>query len=126
MAVNYVTNVKNARLGVTLDYINAGSGPGKIQIGTTSFATVLATIPLTAQGGTIAGGVLTLDTPVSDTSADNTGTAALARILDSDDNVVLEGLTVGVSGSGANVIINATAISAGQVITVTSATITHG
>ena len=46
--------------------------------------------------------------PKSDTSADNTGTAAIARIKDSNGNVVVQGLTVGTSGT--DIVISSTSI----------------
>lgn len=124
MPANYTTTIKNARLQVVLDAIKAGGGPGKLEIGTTGMATILATIPLTVNAGVIAAGVLTIETPVSDASADATGTAAVARIRDVNNNDVVTGLSVGTSG--ANVNINATAISLGQTVTLASATIVHG
>lgn len=124
MPANYTTVIKNARLQVVLDAIKAGVGVGKLEIGTAGMATVLATIPLSSNAGVVAAGVLTLETPVSDTSADATGTAAVARIRDGSNNDVVTGLTVGTSG--ANININATAISVGQTITLAAATIVHG
>lgn len=124
MPANYTTTIKNARLQVVLDAIKAGGGPGKLEIGTAGMATVLATIELSANAGVISAGVLTLETPVSDISADATGTAALARIRDVSNADVVTGLSVGTSG--ANININATAISLGQTITLASATIVHG
>ena len=61
--------------------------------------------------------------PRSDTAADNTGTAAVARIKDSNGTVVISGLTVGV-GTG-DIQLNSTSISAAQTVTITAGTITH-
>jgi hypothetical protein len=57
-------------------------------------------------------------------SADATGTAALARFKDSTGTVVVDGLTVGV-GSG-DIQLNSISLSAGQTVTISSGTITHG
>lgn len=123
MSVAYNTTVKNARLQVVADAIDQGSGAGVLQIGTTGMASVLASITLADPCGSVTGGVLTFDMPQSDTSADNTGTAAAARIRDSDGTDIVTGLTVGTSGSDIN--LDSTSITAGQTVTINSATITH-
>jgi hypothetical protein len=107
------------------DAIDAGSGAGVLQIGTAAMGTVLATITLADPSGTVAGaGVLTLSGfPKSDTAADATGTAAAARIRDSNGTDVITGLTVGTSG--ADVILDSVSITAGQTVTINSAVFTH-
>lgn len=125
MAVVYPTALKNTRMTAVRDAIDAGAGPGKLEIGTAGMASVLATITLDDPSGSIANGVLTLDGfPKSDTSADNTGTAAAARIRTSADADVVTGLTVG-AGSG-DVNLDSVDITAGQQVTINSAAITHG
>lgn len=126
MAVNYSTAAKNARLNAVAATIDAGSGPGVLQIGTTGMGTVLATIVLADPcAASASGGVLTFSGfPRSDTSADANGTAAAARIRDSDGNDVITGLTVGVVGSGADIIFESVSFNVGEIITLNSATIT--
>lgn len=126
MAVIYSTAAKNARLNAVAATIDAGSGPGVLQIGTTAMGTVLATIVLADPCAAAAsGGVLTFSGfPRSDTSADANGTAAAARIRDSDGNDVITGLTVGVVGSGADIIFESVSFNVGEIITLNSATIT--
>lgn len=125
MAVIYSTAAKNARLQGVIDTIDAGSGPGVLQIGTTGMGTVLASIVLADPCGTVSGGVLTFSGfPRSDTSADADGTAAAARIRDSNGNDVITGLTVGVVGSGADILFESVSFNVGEVITLNSATIT--
>lgn len=123
MSINYPTAVKNARL----DAVTTAAGTTAVlEIGTTSMASVLATIAL---GNPIAsgasGGVLTLSGfPRSDTSADNTGTAAAARIRTASGGTdIITGLTVGTSGADIN--LDSLSITAGQTVTISSATITH-
>lgn len=125
MAVTYTTAVKNARLDAVKTAIDAGSGAGKLEIGTAAMGTVLATIALADPSAAAAsGGVLTLSGfPRSDTSADATGTAAAARIRDSDNNDIITSLTVGTSGT--DIVLDSTSITAGQTVTINSATITH-
>lgn len=124
MAVTYTTAVKNARLEAVVAQIDAGSGAGKIIIGTSGMASVLAEITLNDPSGTVTGGVLTFSGfPKSDTSANNTGVAAAAKIVDSNNVDIVTGLTVGTSG--ADIILDNTSINSGQTVTLTSATITH-
>lgn len=125
MAVTYTTAVKNARLDAVTAQIDAGAGAGVLQIGTTGMGTVLAEITLNDPSASAAsGGVLTFSGfPKSDTSANATGTAAAARIRDSNGTDIITGLTVGTSGSDIN--LDSTSITSGQTVTITSATITH-
>lgn len=124
MAVNYNAALKTTRMQAVVAAIDAGAGAGTLEICNAAYATVLATIVLADPSFTVAGSVMTMaGVPRSDTSADNTGTAALARIKDSNGVVVVDGLTVGV-GSG-DIQLNSTALSAGQTVTINSGTITH-
>lgn len=122
MAVTYNTTLKNTRMTSVVTAIGAS---GKIEIGTAGMASVLATIALGNPAGTVSGGVLTLSGfPRSDTSADNTGTAAAARIRDGSNVDIITGLTVGTSG--ADIILDTLSITSGQTVQLTSANITHG
>lgn len=124
MAVTYSATAKTNRMTAVRDTIDAGSGAGVLQIGTTSMATVLAEFTLNDPSGTVSGSVLTLSGfPKSDTSANATGTAAAARIRDSNGNDVITGLTVGTTGSDIN--LDSVSITSGQTVTLNSATITH-
>lgn len=123
MAVIYAAALRTSRMNAIVTAIDAGAAAGYLEIGTTSMASVLATITLADPCGSVSGDVLTFDLPASDTSADNTGTAAEARIKDSDGNIIISGLTVGTSG--ANINLDSTSITAGQTVTLTSGTITH-
>lgn len=127
MAVTYSATVKTNRMTAVRDAIDAGGAAGKLEIGTTGMATVLATITLGYSGattGTVSGSVLTLaGFPRSDTSADATGTAAEARIRTSANADVITGLTVGTSGSDIN--LDSTSITTGQTVTINSASISH-
>lgn len=122
--VAYTTAVKNDRLNAVRDAIDAQSGPPKLEIGTAAMATVLATIELaqpSAPGAS--GGVLTFTMPQSDVSADDTGTAAAARIRDAADTDVITGMTVGTGSE--DIVLDSVSITAGQTVTINTATITH-
>jgi len=120
MAVVYPTAVKTARMQAVLTALGAS---GKLEIGTTGMASILAVIPLGA-GGSVTGAVWTiLAAPASDAAADNSGTAAAARIRTSGNTDIVTGLTVGLAAS--DIILDSLNITAGQTVTVNSATITH-
>jgi len=124
MAVTYSLSTKNARMTAVRDQIDAGAGPGKIEIGTAGMTTVLAVFTLDEPCGTIANGAITFSGfPKSDSSADATGVAAAARIRDSNNNDVVTGLTVGTSN--ADVLLDNTSINITQQVTLQSAVITH-
>jgi hypothetical protein len=104
--------------------VDAGAGPGTLEICSASYAVVLATITLADPSFVESAGVITMaGVPRSDSSADNTGTAALARIKDSNGNVVVSGLTVDINTG--DIQLNSTAVTAGQSVTITAGTITH-
>lgn len=109
--------------------LDAGSGPGKLQI-LTAGDVLLAECELSdpaADGSAVMVGsdaVVTLDSITGDPSAAASGTAAKARLVDSDDTVVAEG-DAGTVGSGAMVELVTTTVVAGQPVTVSSATYTH-
>lgn len=125
MAVTYSTAAKTARMNAVISQIDAGAGTSTIEIGTTSMASVLAVFDLPDPCGTASGGVLTfdMDPDLVDSSANNSGTAAEARIKDGDGTVVISGLTVGTSG--ADIILDSVSITTGQTVTLTTGSITH-
>lgn len=122
MSVTYTTAVKNARLNAVTTAIGT---TGVLEIGTTGMATVLATIPLANPAAPAAsGGILSFTMPQSDTSADATGTAAVARIRTASGGTdIVTGLTVGLTGT--DIVLDSLSITAGQTVTINSATITH-
>lgn len=125
MAVNYSGATKNARMTAVRDQIDGGVSTGKLNIYDSSDV-ILGTVLLSDPCGTVAANTLTFTGfPRSDVSADNAGIGAKATITDSADVVVISGLTVGLAGSGADIILDNTNIAAGQSIVINSASITH-
>ena len=123
MAVTYSAATKDARMTAVRDQIDSG-GAGTIQIGTAGMGTILAEIVLDATSGAVSGGVLTLSSfPKSDSSANATGTAAEAKVINGSSADVITGLSVGTSGSDIN--LDSVSITSGQTVTLNSATITH-
>jgi hypothetical protein len=125
MAVTYNNATKQARLEAVITKIDAGAGASTLEIGTTGMASVLAVFNLADPCGSAVNGLLTFDfdPDISDTSADNSGTAAEARIKDGDGTSVITGLTVGVAAE--NIVLDSVSITAGQTVTLTTGTITH-
>lgn len=125
MAVTYNNATKQARLEAVIAKIDAGAGAGTLEIGTSGMGTVLAVLTLADPSGSATNGTLTFDfdPDISDNSANATGTAAEARIKDSDGTVVISGLTVGTSGT--DIVLDSVSITAGQTVTLTTGTITH-
>lgn len=124
MAVVYAAALRTSRMSAVVTAVDAGAAAGKMKIRDGSNV-VLATLTLADPCGSVSGDVLTFDfdPDISDTSADASGTAANAIITDSDDNIIISGLTVGTSGT--NVILDSTSITAGQTVTITAGTLTH-
>ena len=126
MSVTYATDVKNDRLDAVSAQIDAGASAGTLELGTAGMALVLATFTLNDPSAAAAsGGVLTLPGFPKTVAASNDGTAAAARIRDSDSNDVITGLTVGTGSE--DVVLDNASISSGQDVTINaSPTITHG
>ena len=123
MAVIYASGLRTTRMNAVKDAIDAGAGAGKIKIYKVDGTSLLATLTLSDPCGTVSGDVLTFSTITADSSADDTGTAAVAKITTSADADVVTGLTVGTSG--ANINLNTTSIVAGATVSMSSGTLTH-
>lgn len=121
--MRYASGVRTTRMQAVRDAIDAGAAAGTLEVCTTSYASVLITFTLSDPASTVAGDVLTLSGMPKTVAAGNSGEAAIARIKDSDGNVVVEDLTVGTSGT--NIIISSTSISSGANYSLTAGTITH-
>jgi len=124
MAVNYDATTKTARMQATLDRIDNHASPAVLRIYSAAFAAILAEIALPDPSFSLSGAVLTmLGVPLSDTSANNTGTAALARIQDGGGTTIVDNLSVGTSST--DIVLNSTTVTTGQTVTITGGTITH-
>ena len=86
---------------------------------------LLAELAMTNAAATQAGGVVTLDKITNDSSANASGTAGWARILDRDGAEVIY-LTVSESGGGGDLELNTVSITSGSPVAITSGTITVG
>ena len=120
--LNYSVATINSRLNAVISNIDAGSSVGKIRLLSPSAGTV-SLIPLQKPSGTVGGGILTFSgLPLAGTTLLSTSIVA-ADIEDSTGTIVISGLTVGQSTSY-DILMGITLVSAGQTITLTSATIT--
>ena len=124
---------RNAVLDAIATKINAGAGAGVLKVynGTipTDANTAVGSQTLLAEltfsdpcASAAASGVLTFSAITSDSSANATGTATWARILDSDSNVIMD-VSVGSSGSVV-LTFNTTSIVSGGPVAITSFTLT--
>lgn len=124
MAIVYTNTLKDLRLQQVIDQMDLGSGAAKLEIATTGFSTLLVTITLADPSATKSAGVLSFSGLPKSGTAVATGTAAEARIRDSDDNDVITGLTVGTGSE--DIVLDNDSIATDQVVNVTAAAITHG
>lgn len=132
--MDYSLAVKTARMEAVRDSIDAGDGPGVLEIGTAGMATVLVTIPLNEPSGTVTGDTLNFDASglTANAIAGAPTQAAEARIRDGDNNDVVIGLSVGMPpppetppAERPDVELINTSIAEGQPVTISSAKITH-
>ena len=104
--------------------ITEAGATAKLSVYTAGFTTFLYTSTCGATIGTAAAGVTTLGA-VGNATAVAAGVAALAKLFKTDGTtMVLDGLTVGVSGQNVN--ITNTTIAVGDVVTTSGGTISEG
>lgn len=102
MAITLATATRNAMCNAVVDLLDVG-GAGNLQIGTTAFATILSVITLPNPAfGSASAGAASLSSAVSDTAADNTGTAAVYRFRQNSNQVVWSG-PVAATDTGADI-----------------------
>ena len=131
MSFRLATDTRNKACDAIVDDIDAGAGAGTIQIRTgaqptnvadAASGTLLGTLTFSDPAfGNSATGVATASAITSDTSADASGTAGYARVLDSDANIHSDmdcGMGSGTCNFDNNVIV------AGGVIAISSFTVT--
>ena len=121
MAITLNATLRSAR--ATAIVTEAGA-TAKMTVYTAAYGAVLYTSTCAATLGTVATGVLTFNA-VGNATATGAGAAAIARLFKTDGTtMVIEGLTVGTSGT--NIIITNTTIAVNDVVTTSAATITEG
>jgi len=124
MSVIYNNALKDTRMTAVVSAIDGGGAAGSLEICSANYVAVLVIIPLAYPSFSEGSQMITmLGVPRLGTAQTN-GTAAIARIRDSNGNVVVSGLTV--NTSSADVVINTVGIVATQEVTLTSGQIIHG
>jgi len=122
MAITHSTTIRSGLCNYTVDALDQGAAAGKLKIyADTGLTTLLATFTLDDPAfGAASSGQATANaiTPVN---ASATGTAVAFSATDSDDVVIFQG-SCGVSGSGADCILNTTSIVNGSPLSVNSFT----
>jgi hypothetical protein len=121
MSVIYSQTAINGRLNAVVSAIDQGLTNGYLYLYANN--SVVSTIQLAYPAGTVNGGILTFGGTLLDPSAAGTGLVTAGVITDSNGNVMISGMTVGIPLSGAQILINnglnTTAISSGQAVSVT-------
>ena len=118
-----VDAMANGTTSTPMIEIYDGTMPGSM--GGSITDNLLAELAMTNAAATQAGGVVTLDKITNDSSANASGTAGWARILDRDGAEVIY-LTVSGSGGGGDLELNTVSITSGSPVAITSGTITVG
>lgn len=125
MALTLTAAARNAACDAVVDLVDVGTGTAKIQISSTLDdyvgAELLAEVDVQnpAFGAASAGVATLLGVPLSDTSANNTGTAAFMRIVDRDATEIFKG-TVTATGGGGDIELDSTSIVSGGTVTITA------
>lgn len=133
MTLTLSSAIRSALADVLVDALDAGSGPGTIQIrsgtrpagpGTTATGTLLATVTLADPAfGSASSGVATLTDPAVVTAVAD-GTASWFRALDSASTAVFDG-RVTATGGGGDLTLATTTITTGLQVDITGGTITQ-
>lgn len=125
--LRYATATRNAMMDIVRTNLAGGSiqirsGTQPADANTTATGTLLATLTLASPAGSSSsGGTFTFGTVTSDTSADATGTATWARVLQSDGTTAV--FDCDVATSGATINLNTVSIVTGGTVAITSGTL---
>lgn len=137
MATRITQAAAKAACDAAVDLLDAGSGPGTVEIrtgsqpataNTAASGTLLGTLTLSdpafGNATTASPAVATASAITSDTTADATGTAGWFRGYDSAGTAVIDG-SITATGGGGDLTLDSTSIVAGGTIAMTSWTISH-
>jgi hypothetical protein len=126
MSASYSTALKNMRMSAVGVLIDGGAGAGYMELYTTGFGTLLATVTFgdpSISGSATAGAIVWAGFPKS-VSAVAAGTIQAARMRDSNNTTVVNDMVV--STTATEVTVDNTNVVTGQVIVINSITFTHG
>ena len=125
MTITAVEAARNAMVDTLVDLVDVGAGTeGTFEVWVAGFATKLCDIDLAnpAFGDAAAGVAGANGLPLTGIAV-ATGTAAVFKVVDTDDNEVYRG-TVGIAGSGADAIIDSVSITINDTVQLNSHSIT--
>ena len=134
MSLGFSASLRDARAQQILAAVDAGGGSAKLRIYTAAKPAtgaaitdqvLLSELLFSSPAGSVTGGVLSFAAITEDASADASGQATWARVVDSTDAFVMD-LSVGATGSGAEIELNTVEIIAGGPVSISSASITEG
>ena len=125
MGLILTTAARNAACNAVVDLVDVGSGTASITMFDASYVYDLVTINLPNPSfGASSAGVATASTlPLTGTGI-TAGTLAVYIVYDRS-NAQMWGGTIGIAGSGADMIVDSVSIAVGQVISITSWTHTQ-
>lgn len=133
MAIQLSTGVRNARLDAIETTIGVSAvlkirtGAAPANVATADSGTVLATLNLPSDWlAAAASGAKAKSGTWQDAAADATGTAAHFRIYASDGTTAHMQGTVTATGGGGDLTLDNVSVATGQVVTITSFTLTDG
>lgn len=128
MTIAYSTAVAAARLQKVIDGVDAGAGFGLLVIGTSALSGatgVLASFTLQKPSATISVRTLTIAGSPLLAVASASGIAAKAELRTSAGTVIASGLSIGLTGSGSDIIIDTTGVVSGRNVYLLAGTIVH-
>jgi len=123
MTISYASSLKSTRMQDVINAIDANAAPAVIEFGTTNMAGILVTMTLAKPSFTESGGTITMSGAPRSALAGGAGIAASARIRDGGGNIIVSGLSVGLSGADIN--LNNTNITVGQNVILSSLSLIH-
>lgn len=126
MAITLSTAARNAACDAIVDLLDAGVGANptiKIKDASNNVLATIAMDATAAFGSSATGAATATGLPISDASADMTGTATKFDACDTDGTVVFDG-TVTATGGGGDIELVTTAIVATQPVEITACTFT--
>lgn len=126
MAVTYSTALKNKRMSAVGVLIDGTDGLGRLELGPAGMGSVAVTVTLanpSVSGSATAGAIVFAGFPKTGTAV-GVATLGAARFVDSAGTVIISGLSV--SAANAEVTVDNTSVVTGQLVVISSITITHG
>jgi hypothetical protein len=120
---SYAASLKTARMVAVVDAIDNAIEPAYMELGTAGVAVVMVTITLDKPSFTEANGAITMNGTPKSGSALVPGRVVEARIRDGSGNIIVSGLTVGLSN--ADIILDFVDLILNQSVTISQAVISH-